>query len=219
MLDFSTVWPLWPAFLKGTLMTVALTLSILVIATPAGFAVAFLRNTRNALVRRVLFGASWVVRGVPPLLVLLIAYFVPTQFGLDLPPFISAVSAMSLYMAFYFGEVFRGGLASIHRGQYEAAQSLGLSAPRTFLRIVLPQLVPAVTPSYVSHASTLLKNTALASAVAVRELTGIGKDLFTVTYRPLETLMLVGVIYCVLSASLFYVQHVVERRAILGGRR
>jgi His/Glu/Gln/Arg/opine family amino acid ABC transporter permease subunit len=218
-LDFATVFALWPAFLKGTLVTIALTLSILVISTPSGFLVAFARNARNPLISVPFLVASWITRGIPPLLLLLIVFFIPAQYGFKIPSFISATIAMSLYMSFYFGEVFRGGLASIDRGQYEAGDALGLSSSRIFVRVILPQLLPVVTPSYISHSSTLLKNTALASAVAVQELTGIAKDLFAVTYRPFETLLVVAIIYGLISALLFVAQGSVERRWAKDGAR
>lgn len=210
-MDFTSVLPLWPAFARGTFVTVSLTISILLISTPAAVLVALARDSRKPYVSVPFLTLSWITRGIPPLLLLLIAYFVPAQFGIRLPAFVSALIAMSVYMAFYFGEVFRGGLASINRGQYEAGDALGLSRFHIFRRIVLPQLIKPVIPPYISHASTLLKNTALATAVGVREVTGIAKDLFAVTYRPFETLLVVAVIYGILSACLFLLQSWAER--------
>lgn len=211
-LDFSTVFAVWPALLSGTLMTLALTGAVLLISTPLGFAYALARNSRSIVLGIVMAVVSWLIRGIPPLLLLLIVFFVPGQFGLNMPSFLSALIGMSLYMSCYFGEVFRGGLASIDRGQYQAADALGLATGRTFRRIIVPQMLPAILPSYVSHASSLLKNTALASAVAVRELTGVAKGLFSVTYRPLETLLVVALIYAVISGAMFALQFGLEHR-------
>jgi His/Glu/Gln/Arg/opine family amino acid ABC transporter permease subunit len=211
-MDFTAVFAAWPVLLSGTLMTLGLTGAVLLVATPAGFLFALARNSRHVWLQRTMAVASWLVRGIPPLLLLLIVFFVPGQFGVNMPSFLSALVGMGLYMAFYFAEIFRGGLASVGRGQFQAAESLGLSPLRTFGRIILPQMLPAVLPSYISHASSLLKNTALASAVAVRELTGVAKSLFAVTYRPLETLIVVAAIYALISALLFLVQFALERR-------
>jgi len=211
-LDFATVLGLWPAFASGAGMTLLLTACVLVVATPLAMLVATGRNSRSRLSRTILAVLSWIVRGIPPLLILLIVFFVPADFGVNLPPFVSAITGLSLYMSFTFAEVFRAGLLSIDRGQYQAADALGLPPWRIFRRLILPQMMPAVLPPYVSHVSSLLKNTSLATVVAIRELTAVGKSLLAVTYRPLETLIVVGAIYAAFSAVLFVVQASLERR-------
>ena len=211
-LDFTPILHLWPALLRGTEMTLLLAAVVLLIATPTALLVALGRDSGIAWLRVCLGVLSWIVRGIPPLLLLLLVFFLPTDFNVNLPPFTAAVTGLSIYMGFTFGEVFRAGLLSIDRGQYQAADALGLSPLRTLRRIVLPQMLPVVLPSYVSHASSLLKNTSLATVVAIRELSSIGKSLLAVTYRPLETLFVVGLIYAVLSAALLLIQHRLERR-------
>lgn len=214
-MNFEFVFDLWPMFLKGTMITVVLTVSVVIISTPLAFSVALFRDSNSILIRVIFAVCSWITRGIPPLLLLLIVFFVPSQFGLKMPSLLSAIIAMSLYMCFYYGEVFRGGLAAISKGQYEAANALGLSKSRTFSRIILPQLCkPALAP-YMSHTSTLLKNTALASAIAVPELTGLSRDIFAVTYRPFETLIIVAAIYGLISVLIFYIQHTVENSGFM----
>ena len=211
-LDFIAVVGLCPALLRGAGLTLLLSGTVLLIATPGGMLVALGRDSRFGALRRVLGGVSWLVRGMPPLLLLLMVFFLPTDFGVNLSPFTAAVTGLSIYMGFTFGEVFRAGLASVGHGQYQAADSLGLPPARIVRRIILPQIAPVVLPSYVSHTSSLLKNTSLATVVAVRELTSVGKSLLAVTYRPLETLCVVGLIYAGFSGALLLVQHRLERR-------
>ncbi len=211
-LDFTAILTVWPALLRGAGMTLLLAGSVMVIATPCAMLVALGRNSRSAALRGTLGVLSWIVRGIPPLLLLLMVFFLPNDFGVSLPPFASAVAGLSLYMGFTFGEVFRAGLLSIDRGQYQAADALGLPPLRIFRRVVLPQMLPVVLPPYVSHLSSLLKNTSLATVVAVRELTSVGKSLLAVTYRPVETLLVVGVIYAAFSAVLLLAQYRLERR-------
>ena len=211
-LDFAAVLAVWPALARGAGVTLLLTGTVLLLATPCAMLVALGRQGRWWAVRAALGLASWVVRGIPPLLLLLIVFFLPPDYGVTLPPFTAAVTGLSIYMIFIFGEVFRAGLIAIDRGQYQAADALGLPPWRTFRRIVLPQLVPVALPSYVSHASSLLKNTSLATVVAVRELTSVGKSLMAVTFRPLETLLAVGLVYGAFSAVLLLLQFRLERR-------
>lgn len=211
-LDFGAVLSAWPALARGAGLTLLLTGAVLVLATPCAMAVAVGRQGRWRPVNAVLAVLSWIVRGIPPLLLLLIVFFLPSDYGVTLPPFASAVTGLAIYMAFVFGEVFRAGLIAIDRGQYQAADALGLSPWRTFRRIVLPQVIPVVLPSYVSHASSLLKNTSLATVVAVQELASVGKGLMAITFRPLETLALVGLVYAGFSAVLLLLQFRLERR-------
>ena len=211
-LDFGAVLSIWPALARGAGMTLLLTGAVLLLATPFAIAVALGRQGRWRAVATVLATLSWIVRGIPPLLLLLLVFFLPPDYGVTLSPFTSAVTGLALYMTFVFGEVFRAGLIAIDRGQYQAADALGLPPWRTFRRVVLPQVIPVVLPSYVSHASSLLKNTSLATVVAVRELTSVGKSLMAVTYRPLETLAVVGLVYAGLSAVMLILQFRLERR-------
>jgi His/Glu/Gln/Arg/opine family amino acid ABC transporter permease subunit len=210
-LDFGIILLVWPALLRGTLVTIELTAAVLVVATPLAVLVALGRESAVKAVSRPLAVISAVLRGIPPLLVLFIVFFGLPPLGLSLAPFPSAVLAMTLYMAFYFGEVFRGGLASVALGQWQAADALGLSRRRSMLRIILPQTLPAVLPPYISHATEVLKGTALAAAVAVPELTAAAKQVFVVTYRPFEILIVAAIIYAVLDGGLLSLQLAGER--------
>lgn len=212
-LDFSILTVVWPALLNGALVTIALTLAVLAIATPLGVLVALGRGARSTALRSALAAASWVLRGVPPLLILFFAFFALPVVGVKLPPLPSAIIAMSAYMAFYFGEVFRSGLLSVPAGQWRAAEALGLPPGHTLVRIVLPQTLPAALPPYISHATEVLKGTALAAAVAVPELTSAAKQVFVVTYRPFEILIAAAAIYAVLDSALLLLQWQGERWA------
>lgn len=212
-LDFSILGTVWPALLRGTLVTVQLTSIVLVCATPGGVAVALLRSTPSKAVRTVVRLASWIFRGVPPLLLLFLAFFGLPGIGIVLPPMPSAVIAMTVYMSFYFGEIFHSGLQSVPKGQWQACTALGLSPARTLFRIILPQTIPAALPPYISHATEVLKGTALAAAVAVPELTNAAKQVFVVTYRPFEILIAAAAIYALLDAILLILQMYGERWA------
>ncbi|MDQ0390486.1 amino acid ABC transporter permease [Labrys monachus] len=210
-LHFDILLTVWPALLRGTLVTVELTVAVLVLATPLGVVVAELRNIRQPAIHAALAVVSWIFRGIPPLLILFFVFFGLPFLGVTLQPFPSAVIGMTLYMAFYFAEVFRAGYESVPAGQWRAAEALGLSRARTIIRIILPQTLPAVLPSFISHSTDLLKGTALAAAVAVPELTNAAKQVFVVTYRPFEVLLAAGAIYAVLDSVLLVLQSYGER--------
>ena len=148
-----------------------------------------------------------------PLLVLFLVFFGLPLVGPRLSPFVSAAVAMTVYMTFYFGEIFRAGLESVPAGQWRAAEALGLSPARTLFRIIMPQTIPAALPPYISHATDLMKGTALAAAVAVPELTNAAKQVFAVSYRPFEILLAAAAIYAVLDTGLIALQLLGERWA------
>lgn len=212
-LDFSTVPGVMPALLKGALVTVELTLLVLVFATPGGVVVALLRGAPHRGIRAGVMALSWVFRGIPPLLILFFSFFGLPVLGLTLDPLPAAVLAMSVYMSFYFGEVFASGLRSVPAGQWQAAAALGIPRHRVLLRIVLPQTIPAALPPYISHATEILKGTALAAAVAVPELSSAARKIFVVTYRPLEILIVAAAIYALLDGILLLLQFMGERWA------
>ncbi len=212
-LDFSIIATVWPSLLKGAAVTLELTSIVLVCATPGGLLVATLRSARSPIVRAALRIASWIFRGIPPLLLLFLAFFGLPGIGITLPPMPSAVIAMTTYMSFYFGEIFHSGLESVPRGQWQACAALGLSPTRTLVRVILPQTIPAALPPYISHATEVLKGTALAAAVAVPELTNAAKQIFVVTYRPFEILLAAAAIYAILDAVLLALQIWGERWA------
>lgn len=212
-LDFSSVPGVMPALLKGALVTIELTLLVLLFATPGGVVVALLRNAPQPGVRAVVMALSWVFRGIPPLILLFISFFGLPVLGVKFDPLPAAVLAMATYMSFYFGEVFVGGLRSVPAGQWQAAAALGIPRHRVLLRIILPQTLPAALPPYISHATEILKGTALAAAVAVPELSSAAKKIFVVTYRPLEILIVAAAIYALLDGILLALQFLGERWA------
>jgi His/Glu/Gln/Arg/opine family amino acid ABC transporter permease subunit len=212
-LDFGVILIVWPALARGALVTIQLTLVVLALATPLAVLVALARDAKSRAIHLPFAVASWILRGIPPLLVLFIIFFGLPHVGVKLDPFPSATLAMTLYMAFYFGEVFRGGLASVPQGQFQAARALGLSPTRSFVRIILPQTVPAVLPPYISHATEVLKGTALTAAVAVPELTGAAKEAFVATFRPIEILLVAALAYALMDGVLITLQFRGERWA------
>lgn len=211
-LDFSILPAVLPRLLDGAWVTVKLTVLILALSTPLAVVVALLRNVRLLVLALPLGAISAAFRGVPPLLILFLAFFGLPAAGLPVTPFGAAVIGMSAYMVFYFGEIFRGALLAVSPGTVQAAMALGLSPARTFFRIRLPQAIPSAIPPYINHATEVLKGTALTAAISVPETTGTANQLFAVTFRPFEILIAVAVIYGLLDGILLAMQHMAERR-------
>lgn len=160
-----------PFMLEGAVTTVEIFILTLVISLPLGLPIALGSNSRFKPLSFLCKIYVWIFRGTPLMLQLWFFYFLfPFQFGITLDAFTTIVITYVLNYAAYFAEIYRGGINSIDRGQYEAAHALGLSRRQTMFDIILPQTMKAILPPVVNETITLVKDTALASALSVVEL-------------------------------------------------
>ena len=157
--------------LEGAIVTVELFVLTLVISLPLGLPIALGSNSRIKPLSFLCKVYVWIFRGTPLLLQLFFFYFFfPLVLDIQMNAFITVVFTYVLNYAAYFAEIYRGGINSIDRGQYEAAHALGLSRRQTMGDIILPQTMKAILPPVVNEAITLVKDTALASSLPVIEL-------------------------------------------------
>lgn len=160
-----------PFMLEGSVMTVELFAITLVLSLPLGLPFALGSNSRIWPIKVLCRIYVWIFRGTPLLLQLFFFYFFfPLVLGWQISGFTAAVLTYVLNYAAYFAEIYRGGINSIDKGQYEAAHALGLSRKQTMLDIIFPQTMKAILPPVVNEAITLVKETALASTLPIIEL-------------------------------------------------
>jgi len=159
--------------LEGTAVTLQVFGATLVLAVPLGLALALIRLSRFRAASTAVAGYVWLMRGTPLMLQMLFIYFalpfVPVV-GIRLPDFPAAIVAFVLNYAAYFCEIFRAGIQSVGRGQYEAAQVLGMSRAQTMRRIILPQMVKRILPPMSNETITLVKDTSLIYVLAMNDL-------------------------------------------------
>jgi polar amino acid transport system permease protein len=159
--------------LDGTVVTLQVFLLTLVLAVPIGLGLALVRVSHFRLASGLVSGYIWLMRGTPLMLQMLFIYFalpfVPV-IGIRLPDFPAAIVAFTLNYAAYFAEIFRSGIQSVGRGQYEAARVLGMSYGQTMRRIVLPQVVKRILPPMSNETITLVKDTSLIYVLAMNDL-------------------------------------------------
>ena len=159
--------------IAGTGVTLKMFLVTIVLAVPLGLALALARISRFGVLSGIVNGYIWLMRGTPLMLQMLFIYFalpfVPV-IGIRLPDFPAAVVAFVLNYAAYFAEIFRAGIQSIDRGQYEGAKVLGLTYAQTMRRIVLPQMVKRILPPISNETITLVKDTSLIYVLAMNDL-------------------------------------------------
>lgn len=162
-----------PPLLQGSSVTLQVFLITFLFAVPLGLALALIRISRWKFLSTLVNGYIWVMRGTPLMLQMLFIYFalpfIPV-IGVRLPDFPSAIVAFVLNYSAYFAEIFRAGIQSIDRGQYEGAKVLGLTYPQTMRRIVLPQVLKRILPPMSNETITLVKDTSLIYVLAMNDL-------------------------------------------------
>ncbi len=158
---------------QGAKVTLTLFFITLALAVPLGLVLALLRISKWGFVSQLVNGYIWLMRGTPLMLQMLFIYFalpfVPVV-GVRLPDFPAAVVAFALNYAAYFAEIFRAGIQSVDRGQYEGSKVLGMTYLQTLRRIVLPQMVQRVLPPMSNETITLVKDTSLIYVLALNDI-------------------------------------------------
>lgn len=185
----------------GLLTTAALS----AVAIAMGFAVAIALHltrtrTRGPLPARGLVGVYVsFFRGTPLLVQLLMLFYLPAAFGLDLNPWLAAGLVLALNSAAFQSEILRSGFEAIPVAQLEAARVFGLNERQMFRHIQLPQVLRLTFPALVNEAVDIIKGSAVVSVLAIADLMRVGKQLVAVSYRPLEVYLAIALAYLVLT--------------------
>ncbi len=188
-------------FWGGTVVALEVFFLTLLFALPLGLLLAMGRLNAKGLIWRPIHYFILFMRGTPLLLQLIIVFYLPSYlFGINLNRFLAAILAYVLNYSAYFAEIYRGGILSIPQGQYEAAQVLGFKKSTTFFRIVLPQVVKRIILPMSNEFTTLVKDTALISTLAVVEIFRIARSA-SATSVSIMPLFIAGAIYLLLNAG------------------
>ncbi len=165
------------AMAGGTLVSLQVFSLTLLGALPLALPLALGRMSRSRAISSLVNAYLLVMRGTPLILQLIFVYFAPYYlFGVSYDRFAAVVVAFVLNYAAYFAEIYRGGIESVSRGQYEAAKVLGFTRPQAFFRIILPQVVKRILPATANEVITLVKDTALAQTIGVAELFRVAQN-------------------------------------------
>jgi polar amino acid transport system permease protein len=212
--------PYW----KGALLALGLAAAALAVAIVLGFFLALGRFSRFRVVRFLVFLYNWFFRATPTLLQLLFIWNAlpllwSTFAGSWFKPFLAALIALSLNEAAYMSEIIRAGLMSVDPGQELAGRALGLSRPRIYRRIVIPQAIRIIIPPTGNEFITLLKLTSLASVISLQELLTASGNLASVSFQYIEAYTAALVYYLVIVSVLMIFQAQLERRFTWTSRR
>jgi His/Glu/Gln/Arg/opine family amino acid ABC transporter permease subunit len=216
--DFSVVWQNWRPLADGAVVTVELSLSVIAASSVLGALAAIAHWPGNLAVRSVLNAFSWLMRCTPSLILLFFLYYGLPEVGIKLPAFGSGIAALSAQGAAYNMEIFLSGLRGVPRGQFEAASALALPPARVWSRIIGPQALRIATPAWFSNLTNILKGTSVASAITIGDLTGVTYNLIGMTYRAVELLIVIAVVYLALNSGLVGIQRMTQRLLAPGHR-
>lgn len=211
--DFSLVWQNLPVLLKGLGVTLELWLLAGIVGTLIGLAVGVVRSRGPRFFYPLTSAFVEVFRNTPVLIQLIWFYYAfPVLVGVQFSTFGAAALALTLYTAAYSTEIFRAGLQSIERGQWEGAKALGMPPGVMLRRIILPQVFRRMLPALTNRMIELAKVTSLASILTVNELMYQGRLLSSTWYRPVEIFTVVALLYFVLIWPGSYLAARLERR-------
>jgi polar amino acid transport system permease protein len=221
----------------GLVLTLWLTAAVMICGYLLGTALAAMRLSGNVVLRSASFGYVWLIRSIPPLVLLLFWYELASLYprlslGVPFGPSfltvktahlftgtVAAFVALTLEVAAFSAEIIRGGLLSVAAGQTEAAQALGLGRWRIFRRVVLPQAMPAIVPASGNMLIGMLKATSIVSVIAVQDLLYSAQLIYNQNFQVIPLLLVATLWYVVLTTVLSVGQYYVERYYGRGTRR
>lgn len=200
-----------PQALEGLKVTIEIFAITLIFSIPLGVIIALGRISKISILKSITGAYVLIFRGTPLLLQILFIFFGLPLLNISIPRFPAAILAMVLNYGAYFAEIFRAGILSIDRGQFEGAEVLGLSKKDTFFRIIMPQALKRIFPPVASEVVTLVKDTALIYAVGLDELLKVAK----IASNRLSSIMpfvVVAVIYLLFNGLITKVLEFIEKK-------
>lgn len=212
--DWSVIGRSWDLLMSGTRLTIGLFVVSLLLATAVGLILALMRLSPIAPLRWLAVLYVWIFRGIPVFVTLLFAFFVVGR-ELGLTPIQSGIIGLGFDAAAYKAEIIRAGIMAVDPGQYEASEALGMTKRHYMRRIIVPQSIRVIVPTYMSNSILLLKATSVAVGIGLVELTGITRQVYNSTFRPIELFTAAAFIYLVLTTVLVVLQELLERRFAL----
>ncbi len=209
---------IWGPLIKGTLVTLQITLWATLVAFLVGLTTALLRLSRSWSGHMVSTVYLELVRNTPLLVQMYLFYFVLSPIiGID--RFWTGVLCLAFFEAAFISEIIRGGIMSVERGQWEGAMSLGMRPRHVYARVVLPQAVPIMLPPMTSALVNIIKNSAIVSTIAIFDLTNEGRNVIADTFLSFEVWFTIAGIYLTMTISLSYLASRLEARARRGYAR
>ncbi|MDJ0392345.1 amino acid ABC transporter substrate-binding protein/permease [Rhodococcus sp. G-MC3] len=203
----------WQLLLKGLWLTIVLTVISIAIALILGAIFGLFRVSTNIVLRGI--GTTYVdiFRGTPLLVQAFFIYFgVPAALGFQMGAFTAGIITLSLNAGAYMAEIVRGGILAVDKGQMEASRSLGISYLKSMRRVVMPQAIRTMIPSYINQFVITLKDTSLLSVIGIAELTQTGRLIIARNFESFNMWLIIGVMYFIIIMALTKLSNRLEKR-------
>lgn len=210
--DYNVIWEAMPLYLGGLLTTLKLLAISLFFGLLAALPLGLMRVSKQPVVNGAAWLFTYVIRGTPMLVQLFLIYYGLPQVGIELDPIPAAMIGFSLNMAAYACEILRAAIASIERGQWEAAASIGMTRAQTLRRAILPQAMRTALPPLGNSFISLVKDTALAATIQVPELFRQAQLVSARTFEIFTMYLSAALIYWILASILAHLQNRLEDR-------
>lgn len=211
--DFNAVFSHFDMLVVGLIGTVKLAAVSIAFGVVVGFVVALMRMSPRRVLRTPATAFVEFYRNTPPIVHFFwYFYALPILIGVSLAPFVAAVLALATQSGAFYAEVFRGGIVSIERGQWEGAKALGMNHRTALRRIILPQALRRMVAPFVERSFELTKTTALASSLAYAELLYQAMQVNSITFRPMEVYTTIAAMYFIVLFMASNAMRVVESR-------
>lgn len=200
-----------PEALEGLKVTIEIFVVTLILAIPLGIIIALGRISKIKFIKSITGLYVLILRGTPLLLQILFIFFGLPLININIQRFPAAILAMVLNYGAYFGEIFRGGILSIDKGQFEGAEVLGLSKKDTFFRIIMPQALKRIFPPVANEIVTLVKDTSLIYVVGLDELLKIAK-IASNRISSIMPFVVVGIVYLIFNGIITKILEYIEKK-------
>jgi polar amino acid transport system permease protein len=210
--DTDFVLSILPLLLKASIVTIQATVVSFVIALIGGLLLALVLRARLPVIGWVIWGVVQFIRSTPLLMQVYFLFFVLPSFGITLPPFTTGVIGLGVHYSCYIAEVYRAGLESVPKGQWEAATALNYPRWRAMTQIVLPQAVPPMVPVLANYMIAMYKDTPILASITVIELMQTANIVASEKFLYVEPMTVVGLIFLAMSLVASAAVRVLEER-------
>lgn len=198
-MDITTLKKALPILLKGSIITVELTVLAILLGTILALVITFCKIGKIKTLNKFGDFYTWLFRGTPLLIQLFVIYYGLPQLGTKFTSFTAAVIGLTINISAYITEIIRAAIQSIDSGQWEASKALGMNYWQTMFLIIIPQSIKRMLPPMSNEFIALLKDTSLVSAISMGDLMRKSQLIYTATYKPLEVFLLATILYLIMT--------------------
>jgi His/Glu/Gln/Arg/opine family amino acid ABC transporter permease subunit len=210
--DFLALWDNKALLAEGFLTTLVISFFAIPISIVMASGIVFMRISKNKTVRLIAASYVEIIRNIPFLIQIFMVFYALPFFGIRLSGLPIGIICLSIYGSAYFVEIFRGGIAAVPRGQFDASKALGLGYFFYMRKVIFPQLLGYIIPPGSNIAITMVKESSLLSMITIAELTYMAHDVNGRTFSPVEVFTTIALLYWTISTALMVLSEWVQKK-------